>query len=97
MSSNTAQSVLFFLRPQRGNIIRGDSTFYFRSFACKDYTARHVLNTRAQPVYYAHYRRRLGTGLLLLRFFSVSLSGNPIGRYFPLMDFGKFRAMPKPM
>jgi len=109
MPSNTPRSVFY----DRGNLIpRTLGTpcnlvyavtvlFIFGPLLAQQrlHTARHVLNTRGQPVYYAHYRhRRLRTGLpLLLRFFSVSLSGNPIGRYFPVMDFGEFRASPEPV
>lgn len=56
-----------FLRPQCMETLYAVTVlFTFSVFiACE----RHVLNTRAQPVYYAHYRHRLETGLLLLRFF----------------------------
>jgi len=60
-------SIFFFLRPQRGNLIRGDSTFYFRSSALQRLLHRtpRIKHARPTSLYYAHYRHRLETGLLL--------------------------------
>lgn len=79
-----------FLWPRRGNLIRGDSTFYFRSFMAKRlYTPRIIKHARLtcllRPLTSSSRDR------FTLKIFS-SLSGNPIGRNFPVVDFGKFRA-----